>query len=75
VPKPTIRRSRLRVDPLRCTAFGFCAEFAPELFALDDWGYAWLRRPDVPPQDEGLAREAAKLCPKRAILLETVETT
>lgn len=67
---------RVRIDPIRCAAFGFCAEYAPELFDLDDWGYAWLRASGqaVPPELEALARDAARLCPRRAILLETVET-
>lgn len=66
---------RVRIDPIRCAAFGFCAEYAPELFDLDDWGYAWLRESgqEVPPELENLARDAARLCPRRAILLETVE--
>lgn len=62
---------RLRVNPIACAAFGFCAEYAPELFALDEWGYAWLQRTDVPPALADLAQEAARLCPKRAILLDS----
>jgi ferredoxin len=63
-------RLRLRVNPIRCAAFGFCAEYAPELFALDDWGYAWLQSQDVPMDLESLAQEAAALCPTQAILLD-----
>ena len=65
-------RLRLRVNPIRCTAFGFCAEYAPELFGLDEWGYAWLHGAEVPPGLEGLAEEAARRCPTRAILVERV---
>jgi ferredoxin len=63
-------RLRLRVNPIRCAAFGFCAEYAPELFGLDDWGYAWLQSREVPVDLESLAWEAAALCPTRAILLD-----
>lgn len=63
-------RLRLRVNPIRCAAFGFCAEYAPELFALDDWGYAWLQSQETPGELELLAQEAVALCPTRAILLE-----
>lgn len=62
---------QLRVNPITCAAFGFCAEYAPELFALDEWGYAWPHSREVPVALEHLAREAAELCPKRAILLQT----
>lgn len=65
-------RLRLRLNPIRCTAFGFCAEFAPELFGLDEWGYAWPRGQEVPAGQEALAEEAASLCPTRAIVLERI---
>lgn len=68
-------RLRLRVNPIRCTAFGFCGEYCPELFALDDWGYAWPRGRDVPAGHEALAIEAARLCPTNAIVLETIPPT
>ena len=64
--------ARLRVNPIRCTAFGFCAEYAPELFALDEWGYAWPHGREVPAELEALAHEAAALCPTRAILVESL---
>ncbi|MBX5446335.1 ferredoxin [Sphaerobacter sp.] len=66
------RKVRIRVDPTRCTAFGFCAEFLPESFALDDWGYAWLQARELPLELESLAREAARLCPTGAISVEIV---
>ena len=73
-PEPAARRIvRVRVNPIRCTAFGFCAEFAPELFALDDWGYAWLRDPQATGALAQVAREAARLCPTDAIVIEEVE--
>ena len=68
-PAPEGSGLRLRVNPIACAAFGFCAEYAPELFALDEWGYAWPQRTDVPQALAELAREAARLCPKRAIVL------
>lgn len=69
----TAKRLRVRVDPIRCTAFGFCAEFCPELFTLDDWGYAWLKQRDVDGRAEALVRETARLCPRAAILVEEVD--
>lgn len=59
----------LRVNPIRCAAFGFCAEHSPELVALDPWGYAWLRQRDVPTDLVALAEQTVALCPTRAILL------
>lgn len=69
----TNKRVRVRVDPIRCTAFGFCAEFCPEMFTLDEWGYAWLRQSEVQPKMVETIRETARLCPRRAILVEEIE--
>jgi ferredoxin len=66
------RRLRVRVDPIRCTAFGFCAEFCPEMFDLDEWGYAWLKDSEADGAAAQLVRETARLCPRRAILVEEV---
>jgi ferredoxin len=65
-------RLRVRVDPIRCTAFGFCAEFCPELFDLDEWGYAWLKEREVDGAAERLVRETARLCPRNAISVDEI---
>ena len=67
------KRLRVRVDPIRCTAFGFCAEFCPEHFTLDEWGYAWLKQRDADGRAEAVVRETARLCPTGAILVEEVD--
>lgn len=66
------KRLRVRVDPIRCTAFGFCAEFCPELFTLDEWGYAWLNASEVDSAAERLVHETARLCPRDAISVEEI---
>ena len=61
---------RLRVDPVACDAFGFCAELLPERVSLDEWGYPII---DGAPVDGELVRwatEAAAACPRRALLVE-----
>ena len=30
---------RVRVDPVACEAYGYCAELLPERVTLDEWGY------------------------------------
>lgn len=59
----------LRVDPIRCTARGLCAELAPELITLDDWGYPVLAGPLVPRRLAGEARRAVAACPTLALRL------
>jgi ferredoxin len=63
---------RLVLDPIACDGHGLCAELAPELIALDDWGYPALRPGAVPSELLGEARRAVAACPKLAIRLEAV---
>jgi ferredoxin len=59
---------KVTVDATKCQAYGRCHEQAPELFALDEWGYAQLLvEGEVPDELEDAAREAVGLCPESAI--------
>jgi ferredoxin len=61
---------KVRVDPAICQGHTLCAMTAPDLFELDDEdGHAWAVSEDVPDGEEGLAREAARTCPERAVFL------
>lgn len=63
---------RVRVDPVACDAYGYCAELLPERVTLDEWGYPIV---DGTPVDAGLvelATRAAAECPRRAFLLHEV---
>jgi ferredoxin len=62
--------TKLRVDPIACDGRGLCAEVAPELITLDDWGFPIIKAGSVPADREQQAREAARLCPKLALRLE-----
>lgn len=63
---------RLRVDPVACDAYGYCAELLPERITLDEWGYPNVDGTPVEAGLVGLATRAAAECPRRAILLERV---
>jgi ferredoxin len=65
---------RLRVDPVACDGFGHCAELAPEFIALDEWGYPIVSPAPIPKQDQKIAEMAVNQCPRRALLLERLET-
>jgi ferredoxin len=62
-----MRRERLEVDPIACTAHGLCAELLPELISLDDWGYPIVSGEEVPPELTALAKRAADACPTLAL--------
>jgi ferredoxin len=66
----TRKATHLRVDPIRCDAFGHCAELLPELISLDEWGYPIIAGGQVPHGLQQEARRAVALCPRLALLLE-----
>ncbi len=62
--------TRLRVNMIACDGRGLCAEVLPELITLDDWGFPIIAEGAVPPELQGQAGEAVRLCPKLALRLE-----
>jgi ferredoxin len=59
---------KLRLDAAVCDGFGTCAGHAPDLFELDEWGYASLLGDGTVPQgQESLAKRAIIDCPVHAI--------
>jgi ferredoxin len=63
---------RLRINPILCDGVGYCAEIAPELISLDDWGYPIAPRGVI--IDATVLRHAAKavaICPRSALALST----
>jgi ferredoxin len=62
--------AHLRVNPIRCDAYGHCAELLPELISLDEWGYPVIADAAMPGRLLPEARRAVSLCPRLALLLE-----
>ncbi len=62
----------LRVDPIKCTGHGICAELLPELIWLDDWGYPVIENHPLTAELEPLARRAVAACPTVALALKLV---
>ena len=61
---------RLVVNPIRCDAYGHCAELLPELIELDEWGYPMISGGPVAPELRDGARRAVAACPRLALRLE-----
>jgi ferredoxin len=61
---------RIKLDRTLCDGFGKCAEHAPTVFSLDEWGYASLATtdPEVSEALEGSVRRALLDCPVHAII-------
>jgi ferredoxin len=65
----------IRVNPILCDGFGHCAELAPEIIHLDEWGYPVIDPEPIPLADVGAltsARYAERGCPRQALFIERV---
>ena len=61
-------RRRVTVDDDRCQGHARCTAYAPNLFVLDEYGYAHPRNDGVvPPGEEENAALAKANCPEIAI--------
>ena len=62
---------RAHVDAGLCQAHGQCNDICPEVFLLDEWGYAYTESDGAVPDGlEQAARRAVTACPERAIRVE-----
>lgn len=55
------------VDRQKCCGYAMCTETAPEVYQLDDSGYASVVLDVVPPDLADAARRGAGVCPQMAI--------
>ena len=66
-----VKGPTLRIDPSLCDGVGICAHLAPDLIALDSWGYPII-------DDHVLTRKrhlrqadsAVSACPKNALFVQ-----
>jgi ferredoxin len=63
------------VNRNKCCGYGLCAEICPEVFELDDMGFALVTGAAVPQALAGRAREAAETCPEEAITIREAGAT
>jgi ferredoxin len=64
---------KIKLDRTMCDGFGKCAEHAPAIFSLDEWGYASYAsgvsaHEELPDGYEQPARRALLDCPVHAII-------
>jgi ferredoxin len=58
---------RITVDDDRCAGHGMCVILCPEVFTLNDDGYAEAQMTDIPVEFETAVRDAIDSCPEHAI--------
>jgi ferredoxin len=61
--------TRLRVDWPQCKAHGLCAELAPDVIHLDEWGYPFVEATPMAGDDLAAVRKAVLACPTLALRL------
>ena len=65
----------LKVNPILCDGFGHCAELAPDLVRMDEWGYPIIAQTPVPLSNLSSlesARYAVRGCPRQALQIDRV---
>jgi ferredoxin len=63
----------LHVNPIACDGRGLCAEIAPELISLDDWGFPTVKPSPVPHGLLAKANAAVRICPLLALRLSALQ--
>jgi len=67
---------RVHVDPTKCQGYGQCHEVCPDVFGLDEWGYAEVSEAAAQAAErEPAILAAAAACPEGAIIVETSDAT
>ena len=61
---------KVHIDAERCAGHAQCAVNAPDVYDLDDAGYALSSQREVPGYLDVQARLGADACPERAIRIE-----
>ncbi len=55
------------IDPVKCDAFGYCAELFPEAITLDEWGYPIVHEQSISSAFLPTAKRVVRDCPRNAI--------
>lgn len=62
---------KIQVDSGKCQGHNRCMIYAPEVFEVDDYGFAQVQNPgqDVPEEHLEKVRSAVENCPELAIVV------
>ncbi len=60
---------KVAIDNDRCRGHGICTTLCPDVFSINDDGYAEVSGPEVAAEHENDVRTAVDSCPERAIEL------
>jgi ferredoxin len=66
-PAESVTTSQVRVDPTRCKGYSVCSNLAPEVFALDEWGFAHVQDGTITVENRRLILKSVRGCPVKAV--------
>ena len=66
---------KVTIDRKKCCGYAMCVETCPDVYQLDDAGYAYVAVEVVPPDLAAAARKGVGMCPQRAITVTEEEGT
>ncbi|GAA2130636.1 ferredoxin [Actinomadura napierensis] len=58
---------KIETNRAACEGHGLCEQTAPDIYALDEQGYVYVRVPEIPPGLEASAEAGARVCPVAAL--------
>lgn len=58
---------KIEINRAACEGHGLCEQTAPDIYALDAEGYAYVREPEIPPGLQSAAEAGARVCPVAAL--------
>lgn len=58
------------VIPTLCMSHGVCEKIAPQVFKVDEFGFAWVIDDNPPPELHEKVRAAVYRCPSKALLVD-----
>lgn len=64
-------QTRVEIDKGKCCGYAICTEICPEVYRLDESGFAVANMDEIPDDLLARAREGAEACPEVAIRLST----
>ncbi len=68
--RPWEENMKVEVDQLKCGTAGICVQICPQVFRFREGSKkAYAPMPEVPPRYEEECLEAARKCPKDAIMI------
>ncbi len=60
---------RLAINPAACDGLGMCAHQAPDVIALDPWGFPVVSGDELVGGEADQAKRAIRACPRKALFV------